>query len=246
MKTLAKHMLARLGVRAVAADNIAARYLDHPPRSLFDVVLLRCFAELRGLRFIQVGANDGQRYDPLSAFIGRHAWQGVMLEPMPAYFAALQRRYGTQPGLTLLQAALDEAAGTRPIYHLADCAGLPDWTHGLASLDRSRLAEAARELGLPDAAIASQTIATVTWREVRDRLGPGTCDLLVLDTEGFDLPLLRSANLGEFAPRVIHFEHACAPEPEQAAMHRDLRRLGYEIATEGPDTTAWRPAPAAP
>ncbi len=245
MKTLAKHMLARLGVRAVAAGNIAVRYLDHPPRSLFDVVLLRCFADLRGLRFIQVGANDGQRYDPLAAFIGPHGWQGVMLEPMPAYFGALRRRYGSQPGLTLLQAALDDSAGTRSIYHLAECAGLPDWTHGLASLDRSRLAEAARELGLPDTAIASQNVPTVTWDDVRRHLGPGGCDLLVLDTEGFDVPLLRSAGLGEFSPRVIHFEHACAPEPDQAAMHRDLRRLGYEIATEGPDTTAWRPAPAA-
>ncbi|PAW68622.1 MAG: hypothetical protein B9S34_01820 [Opitutia bacterium Tous-C1TDCM] len=245
MKTLAKQLLARTGIRAVAAENIAARYLDHPPRSMFDVILLRCFADLQGLRFIQIGANDGQRYDPLAAFIARHGWQGVMLEPMPAYFAALQNRYGAQPGLTLLPAALDATQGTRAIYHLADCTGLPDWTHGLASLDRGRLEAAARELGLPDSAIASRQIATVTWDEVRLRLGPGGCDLLVLDTEGFDLPLLRSAGLGDFSPRVVHFEHACAPESEQAAMHRELRRLGYEIATEGPDTTAWRPDPAA-
>ena len=42
--------------------------------------------------------------------------------------------------------------------------------------------------------------------------------------------------------RVIHFEHGCVSRDEQFACYRALADLGYELASDGQDTTAWLPA----
>jgi hypothetical protein len=45
--------------------------------------------------------------------------------------------------------------------------------------------------------------------------------------------------LATHRPRLIHFEHACCDVDEQLDFYRQLIALGYELATDGPDTTAW-------
>jgi FkbM family methyltransferase len=241
VKNFARRQLRRLGVVALSPQHLGARIAEHQCTNLFEILVLRCFPDLEGRVFIQIGANDGLRYDPLAKFVSRHQWSGIMLEPMPVYFRALHLRHGTNPRLKLMQAALDHQAGTRPIYSIANCDGLPEWAHGLASLDRSRVEQAARELQVSASAVTREEIKTVTWGEISESLEGRACDILVLDTEGFDIPLLRAGNLAQLRPRIIHFEHACATVADQDAFNCELRRLGYELVTEGADTTAWLP-----
>lgn len=233
-------LFKRAGFTVVRRSHPGARYLDHIPLNAFDSVLLREFTSLRGLRFIQVGANDGRRADPIHDLVIRHSWTGLLLEPLPANFRELRKTYAGRPGLTLLNAALDDKTGTRPIFSLAPSlvGRVPDWAWGLSSFDAARVRQAASELGLGSDAVVSEPIATVTWTEVWSRMPDGKCDLLVLDTEGFDVALLRTADLGQHRPRVIHFEHACVSSAERVAFYCELLDLGYELATDGPDTTA--------
>jgi FkbM family methyltransferase len=234
----------RLGLFCVRTSHPAAHYLRHPPSSAFESVLLRLFPDLRGLRFIQVGANDGRRADPICTFIDAYAWNGLMIEPLAKNFADLRSHRGAAaPRIRLRQAAVDLVAGRRLVHDLAPSAtaNLPDWTRGLASFSRERVALAAAELGLPESAIVAEEIDTITWDQVWQEFGAQPCDLLVLDTEGYDLPLLRAASLARHRPRVIHFEHACATVEDRHAFYQELTDIGYELATDGPDTTAWLP-----
>ena len=233
--------LRRAGLVLVRAQNSGVRYLDHPPASAFEDVLLRNFPDLRGLNFIQIGANDGRRADPLRAFIDDYAWTGLMIEPLEANFTELQRHRGTTPRLRLRRAAVDVTAGHRLVYDLKPGAtGLPDWARGLGSFSRERVEQAAHELGLPDTAIFAEEVETITWAHVWHEFGPHRCNLLVLDTEGYDMTLLRAADLALHRPRVILFEHACNSLDARIACYRELIALGYELSTDGPDTTAWQ------
>lgn len=240
-------LLRRAGVLVLSARHPAVRYLDHTPASAFESVLLRRFPDLRGLAFIQIGANDGRRADPVRHLTEACGWTGLLYEPLPGNFADLQRNRGGNPRLRLRCAAVDVQAGRRPIYDLAADAtrGLPDWTRGLASFSRDRLEAVVRELKLPDSAIATQEVETVTWEQVWTEFGPRPCDLLVLDTEGYDPVLLGAANLARYRPRVILFEHACNTLDERGAIYRELIELGYELATDGGDTVAHLPVAAA-
>lgn len=232
-----------MGYSLIAADHPGARYTKHPPQSAFENVLLRRFPSLERLTFVQIGANDGQRIDPIAGFIASYEWRGVMLEPIPAYFEALAARYRNNPDIRLLPAALDLLPGRRSIYRLdPTLSGLPDWTHGLASFDPVRVQTVARELALSSSVVVCDQINAVAWSEVWNALGHHSCDILVVDTEGYDLTLLRAADLAVCRPSVIHFEHACVARAERLQFYGELLALGYEIATEGPDTTAWRHA----
>ena len=236
-------LLRRVGVVLLSGRHPAIRYLDHPPVSGFDTILLQLFPNLHGLNFLQVGANDGQRADPLNRYIDDYAWSGLMFEPLPGNFADLQHHRGGCARLKLYQTAIDTTAGTRPIYDLASSptAGLPNWTRGLASFSRERLADAARELKLPESSITVTEIETITWEQAWAKFGQRRCDLLVIDTEGHDLPLLRAADISRHRPRLIMFEHACSTLPERLEAYRELLSLGYELTTSEGDTIAWLP-----
>jgi len=45
------------------------------------------------VKFIQVGANDGLRWDPLRRFILRDDWEGVFVEPIPPVYDLLRKNY---------------------------------------------------------------------------------------------------------------------------------------------------------
>ena len=81
---------------------------------------------------------------------------------------------------------------------------------------------------------------TVSWSEVWASFGDGRCDLLVTDTEGDDIRILRQAGIRERQPKVILFEHACVEASERWAFYKELSEAGYELSTSAGDTVAWR------
>jgi FkbM family methyltransferase len=242
VKKLIKQFLrSSFGIVAINQKHCLARYIDHPKLTPFDHVLLRCFDNLNNLRFVQIGANDGKRGDPINALINHYAWHGAMLEPDAIYFASLTELHGRNPRLKLLNVALSDECGEKPLYVIRqDIENLPDWAKGLGSLSRERVLTAVKEIGLTEDVIVQKTVATITWREIRKELGNKAPDVLVLDTEGYDIFLLRLAELQEYRPKVILFEHSCVSIAERLSFYRDLLSFGYEILTDGGDTIAYR------
>jgi FkbM family methyltransferase len=165
-----------------------------------------------------------------------------MIEPLPYNFAALQKNCGKNPNIRLLQAAVDVARGRRPVYDLApELRNLPDWTRGLASFSLGRLQEAVTELRLQGDVIRSIEVDTIPWSDVRNEFGSSEPDVLSIDTEGYDIALLRMFDLAQHRPRIVHFEHACVQFEERMIFYSEILRLGYEVASEAGDTTAWLP-----
>ncbi len=237
-----KRMLRRGGLVLASTGHAGVRYLDDPPHTAFDETLLRLFPRLQGLRFIQVGANDGIQADPIHRYVAKYAWMGLMLEPLSGNFRALEKNCGGLVGVRCLQVAVDSSVGRRLVFDLQpDLEGLPAWARGLGSFDRERLRQVAEELHLDESGIVSEEVETITWDEVWNEFGPGRCDVLTIDTEGQDIRLLRMAGLELRRPRLVHFEHACSGFEERIEFYRDLLLLGYEISTQGGDTIAYLP-----
>lgn len=237
--SLFKKILRRLGVVAVRSHHSAVKYIDTPPMGMFDVILLRAFPDLAGLRFIQIGANDGVRADPIRQKVIGHSWTGILVEPIPFFFEQLKKNYKGYPGLEFVNAALDTAAGTRTIYMLRPGLALPDWALGLPTFDRDRLEAIAKGLGLTEADIVTAEVGTVTWDWLLSAFGSRPCDVLVVDAEGYDITLLRAAPLERWRPRVIQFENPSFSPAERLAFYGELLNLGYEIASDGQDSIAW-------
>lgn len=231
--------LRRRGLVVVSSGHAAERYVEFPPHSAFDSVLLRTFPKLDELTFIQIGANDGTRADPLARYLGKCRWSGVMFEPSPRHFAALRALHGDNSRIRLRQAAVDRTAGRRVLFDVpSHLPGLPDWAHGLTSFDRDHVENGLRALGHHGVSPVAHPVDTVAWQDVWRELDGSRCDMVVIDTEGFDIQLLRMAGLAERLPRLIHFEHSCAPTADRFAFYRELIELGYDVASFEGDTTA--------
>ena len=251
MKEFLRILARRMGLAVVSTGHAAAKYLANPPRGPFDEILLRVFPDLRGLAFIQIGANDGIRNDPIRRYVTNCEWNGVLVEPDPVLFAALQANYAPQAKrLSFLNAAIDRQPGERLLHQIApSIPDLPEWARGVVSLDPAHVQRIAAHLGLPASAVAGRSVRTTTWDEVHSLFGRRQCDVLVIDAEGYDLVLLRLADLPAMKPTVIQFEHSAVPRGERLAFYGELLDLGYELATSEIDTIAYlagRAPPGAP
>jgi FkbM family methyltransferase len=240
MKPQAKSLLSAMGLIAIRRTHPGAPYIDLVPSGILDSILVKLFHEARGLTFVQIGANDGLRCDPFQKHITTRGWLALLVEPLPFFYSQLTTLHSGNPRVTCLNAAVDDSCGQRDIHQLDPrLKNLPDWAWGLASFDRDRVIQAARELGRDENAILTSSVPTVDWNTIWHRLGDQRCDVLSIDTEGQDIRLLRLANLSSRRPRIIHFEHACVHQSERLSFYQELFTLDYEIATDGPDTIAW-------
>lgn len=242
MNPLIQKSLAQLGLRLYKTNHPNLRYMDLSPDCGLNYALHQSFQNLDELQFIQVGANDGKRCDPLFSFIRDYGWKGTMIEPRKIFFQALQKLHGNNPAIRLVQAAITESHSDRSLYFInPNQEGLPDWSLGLASLGKERLEKACSELGLNNESIHEEIIRCLPWEGLQPDTNLGLTDVLVLDAEGYDIPLLNLWNWDEFCPAVIHFEHACCPVQDYFDFLKKAHLLDYEMVTHGVDTTLFRP-----
>src|SRR5215831_6216681 len=73
-----------------------------------------------GFFFIQVGANDAVRDDPLKGFVTTYGWRGILIEPVPFIFERLKSQYGDSPNLILENIAIAEQDGETDFYYLEE------------------------------------------------------------------------------------------------------------------------------
>jgi FkbM family methyltransferase len=243
MKRFIRALARRAGFIVATTGHSSARYIEYPPRGPFDEILLRVFPDLHGLSFIQIGANDGVRGDPINRYVTTCEWSGVLVEPDPALFGALKVNYLIHSRrLHFLNAAIDAQAGERLLHKIApETPGIPDWTRGTVSFDLSHVQRVCASLGLAEGCISSSPVRTATWDEVRGLFGSRHCDVVVVDVEGYDAKLLRLAGLAQMRPTVVQFEHGCLERAERLAFYGELLDLGYELASSGIDTIAYLP-----
>lgn len=235
-----KHRLHTCGLTVIKNDHPGVRYLTALPCTALTYALHRAFDNLNDIQFLQIGAHDGIRCDPLHPFIEKWGWTGARVEPHPVFFSALQKQ--DLPGIKLIQAAVTPENGTLDLFSInPDLPDLPDWSAGLASISREKIAESCRFLNLPASAVLSTPIEGLTWKSLLDRLSHPRIDLLCLDVEGMDIPLLHLWNWQQHRPRVVFFEHARAESEEKHNLYESLTAHGYEICTEGVDTAAFIP-----
>lgn len=164
-----------------------------------------------------VGANHGsytrflRRLSPGSQI---HAF-----EPHPATFASLQQR-AAAPCVTLVNMAVSDIAGTMQLYDFAESDGSTQ-----ASLAQASVA-------LFDSGMVSHTVETTTIDAYMTKAEIDTIDFLKVDTEGFDINVLRGAKdaLSRRAIKVIQFEFIPADIAVRVTMRDFFEVLhGYKL-----------------
>lgn len=209
------------------------------PLNVFDLVIRDHMTRTAGFFFVQVGANNGVRADPLYAYIREFHWEGILVEPVPELFAQLRETYADEPQLRFEQVAIGSEGGLMPFFSVREASGVPDEVQGLGSFRRDIIL--AHKPGVPniETLLEEITVPVIPLRALLERHGVGRIDLLQLDTEGYDYEVLKTLDFDTLKPAIIQFEHVHLTSAEWREACNLLASQGYRLAQAGRDTVAY-------
>jgi FkbM family methyltransferase len=196
-----------------------------------------------GAFFIQVGSNDGEYLDPLSAEIHARRWRGIMVEPVPYVFERLRANYGHNRRVILENGAIADVDGSRTLYHLSQAepgAPLPEWYDKLGSFRRDVIAKHRPAIPDFDRRLVTIDVPCLTFDSLCRKHGVTAVDLVQMDTEGYDFEIVKLIDLDRLRPRLIMYEHLHFDDRTRRACSEHLERHGYEQLSDVVNTICLR------
>ncbi len=202
--------------------------------------------------FVQIGGFDGVSFDPLRPHIVDQSLRGLIVEPIPQYFAELKALYANSPNITTVNCAITEANGERTIWRFNPLAVerglLPPHFAGISSFLMEDLLKETGVLGrsspnkettaalrtlLQPVAVQCRTMDSL----LRDQ-GIDKVDILQVDTEGYDYIILKHFDFARYRPAIVHYEHQHLNPADREAAEALLRSRGYGLHRGRYDTLA--------
>lgn len=204
------------------------------------------------ISFIQVGASDGLRWDPLRKHIIKNRWQGALVEPLPPVFELLMRNYAylsSRQNLSFVNAALSNRSGEALTFWACSKAFLAGlaidkalyWLR-MSSLQRDFIENKLRVIAkhpAPEQAVEPVTSPVITLSDVVERHLSGQApDLLFIDAEGHDDAVIYGHDFTSGKPRWIVYESNGLGAERSATLRRFLCDQGYSVKKFDSDTVA--------
>jgi FkbM family methyltransferase len=233
LKSVLRSLVESSGFSVVRAGDV------YNPFEVLPLIVNARVASQPGFFFVQVGANDGVKYDPLRQLILDHRLSGILVEPLPDVFAELKANYAGIPGLIFENVAIAPATGRMTVYRVPKSLSAAAGRNltALSSFNRQHL----RDEGVPDQHIESVSVEAVTMAELLARHQVTQVSLLQIDTEGFDDHVIESAFAAGLRPEIINYEHCHLGHRRKIACKQLLRSRGYQFIEVGwRDTLAVR------
>jgi FkbM family methyltransferase len=201
----------------------------------------------RTVNFIQVGASDGLRNDPIREFVVRDHWRGVFVEPLPGVFEILKFNYRKTAAKRQLKfvncAVSSEPGSTLKLWSFCDelLKKLP-LEQRLRLLRKSSLERKHVEKYLGSHSpemIQAINVECLTFSELLQKHFPSDwkLDLLVLDVEGRELELIGSIDFDSNCPSAILYE-SIHLDADSDRLRHCLENQGYCITRYGRDDWA--------
>jgi FkbM family methyltransferase len=202
----------------------------HPDAS-DEVFLMMLFRDLGINAVLDVGANTGQYGDKLRRS-GYRGWI-VSFEPLPAAFDKLSRRVASDPQWVARREALGDEEGTR-LLHVAG--GNGSTSSFLEPSELGRTLEALNGV-LAASSMSDEIVRVTTLSSVFDECIAtirDPCVLLKMDTQGYDLHVLKGAE--PLLPRIaavqseVAFQHLYEGMPDHLQTLRYFEERGFDLA----------------
>jgi FkbM family methyltransferase len=235
MKKLLKNAISQFGYKVQGTRYAPRHLLDSTylrPLELKDIICRRMFEIGQELTFIQVGAFDGVTKDPLHAYVSKHSWSGVLVEPQPGPARRLRELYRDNDRIVVLQSAIDTAPGQRSLFTV-ESDDIPAWAGGMASFQRDHILKHAYLIPGLEKMIQEITIDCITFRDVFTHLHSDHVDVLQIDAEGADGLILSLFPFDRVRPPIVHWEVKNLTKAQREECFDRLSGFGYRFAPSG-------------
>jgi len=170
--------------------------------------------------FVDIGANDGVTFSNSALFERERGWTGACVEPTPETFAKLR----AARACVCIEGAVAPESGMQKFTVVS---GEADLLSGLSAVvDQTTRVQALR------GETKTIDVRCYTFDEIMRTAGLSKVDYLSIDTEGYELPILRTINFTKYSPRCVSVEE----NGQFWAIHRIMRSQRYRLAEKlGPD-----------
>jgi len=204
-----------LGFRSPAYEKLAAFFQEKP-----------------GGTFVQIGANDGISNDPIREFIVSDVrWTGAFVEPVPYLLEQCRKNYrACQPQrFRFLNAAASATDGELAMWRFkeAELPHLPLVARQITSTDLDHLKKHFPDLR-PDQ-VERITVPSLSFGGVLQQVGLTHADLVTVDAEGHEAPILESICSQSHKPAALLFESTHFDAPGWHQIQTLLENSGYEL-----------------
>lgn len=215
------------------------RYQPTPvrPINILDLAVRATSADNSDFFFVQIGANDGIRHDPLRELVQELGLKGLLVEPLPDIFEDLKHNYASEPQLMFKNAAVSSGEETIELARFRSDVPGDDSLHSLASAEVDRIRQLAYAHGLEDY-VEHVEVPCVTFETLIDEFDVDRVDMLVIDVEGHEWELLQAAFDTGLRPKIIFIEFLHLSFADRLDAEAALTKHGYAIAYSGIDLVA--------
>ena len=198
------------------------KWPDHSYRS-FDVLQLALDQEWvrqkgSDFTFVQVGANDGvSGGDPIFNWVQKYQWKGLLIEPQHEAFQKLVTNYGDAPQLEFCNMAVSAEKGNMVLFRNPG----EDTT---ASFNLNTVKAQNKNSELESVVVESNRLSAIL-----NDFNVKQIDFLQIDTEGYELEVIKTLDFEIHRPAIINFEHGHLSRKNLSEIFRILSEEGYVL-----------------
>jgi len=208
----------------------------------FDRIIQLYAKKRKDFSFIQIGANDGKKFDPIFLYVKKYNWSGIVVEPVPYVFEKLKNNYKKISSIHCEASAIGEKDGSSFFYTVKrnEKDNLPLWYDEIGSFIKENVIKHKGRIPDIEKRIDKQKINVMTLSSLLKKYSLSHLDYLQIDTEGYDYRILKQIPSIKLKPKIIVYETRHISSEKREECKKILIKEGY-IIKEGVDTLAYLP-----
>ena len=186
---LLKKIVGALDYKLVEKNLIKNNRLVNSKSILnLNLILKKIFDSQKIECLIQIGANDGSRFDELNIFIKKYKIKSILVEPINEYFEDLKKNYKNFENVYFENSAITVGTKEKEIYAVnnKNLNDYDDHIKGISSFDKNHLIKH----GVKSNHILKKKINCISILNLLKKYNISDLDILFIDAEGYDGDIL--------------------------------------------------------
>ena len=184
-----KKIVGAFDYKLVEKNLIKNNRLIHSKSILnLNLILKKIFDNQKIKCLVQIGANDGSRFDELNIFIKKYKIKSVLVEPINEYFEDLKRNYKNFENVYFENSAITVGTKKKEIF-VVNNKNINDYDEhikGISSFDKNHLIKH----GVKSNHILKKKINCISILNLLKKYNISNLDILFIDAEGYDGDIL--------------------------------------------------------
>lgn len=190
-------------------------------------ILTELFNQKKINSIVQIGANDGVRFDELDEFINEYKIQSLLVEPIKSNFEKLKTKYYDADFVKLENSAILINEQVSYLYKVDNKHLIHYDKHvpGLTSFDKNHLLKH----GIKKKHIIKEKVNSINIKELLNKYNIKNLDLLYIDAEGYDGKIVIDFLMNTNLKPIIIFEYIHINNETFNTLLLKLNEANYKI-----------------